>query len=127
MVGAFVEGVARFFVGEDDAAAGGQGDAGGVFAGDAPGAVEGEDGAGGVGVGGGGFYFGVGDLLDAEEGVGEDFAQADFELAFLGAGEGGEIDAEHFGQLDQEAGGDVALIVLNEVEVAGGYSQALGE
>ncbi len=118
VVGVVVEEVADFLVGEHDFAARGEGDARRILAGAGPGAVEGEDGAGGVGGGGGEFLdFGFGDGVRAEEGVGEDFAERDFELAFLVAGEGGEVDVQDVGEFEQEGGGDAALVVFDEVEV----------
>jgi hypothetical protein len=128
VVGVFVEEVSHFLGGEEDSAAGWEGDAAAFVPGDAEGAVEGEEGAGG----GGGCAgevgeFGVGHGVGGEEGVGEDFAELGFDLAFGGAGEGGEIDGEGFGDLDEEGGGDGALVVLDEVEVAGGDAEAEGE
>ncbi len=120
MVGVVVEEVSDFFVGEHDFAAGGEGDAGGILAGPGPGAVQSEDGAGGVGGGTGEFLdFGFGNRVCAQKGVREDFAQGDFELAFLVAGEGGEVDLQDVGEFKQEGGGDAALVVLDEVEVTG--------
>ena len=56
--------------------------------------------------------------VGAEQRVGEHLAQPDLELPLLGAGERREIDPQRLGQLDQQAGGDGALVVLDQVQVA---------
>jgi hypothetical protein len=69
----------------------------------------------------------IGHLFHAQQRVGKHFLQADFQLAFLGARQRGEIHPQHFGQLDQQAGGDVALVVLDQVQIAGTDTKPLSQ
>jgi hypothetical protein len=71
--------------------------------------------------------FGFRDGVGGEERVREGFAQGDLELALLHAGKGGEVDLQNVGEFEEERGGDVALVVLDEVEIARGNTEFLGE
>ena len=61
----------------------------------------------------------VGHGLGAEQRVGESLAQSDLELALLRAGQLAQVDAQRLGELDQQGGGDGALVVLDQVQIAG--------
>ena len=66
-----------------------------------------------------------GTAVDPQHRVCENLAQFDLEIALLVAGEGFEIDIENFGQLEQQIGGDAALVVLDQVQIAGGDPELL--
>ena len=51
----------------------------------------------------------------------------DFEGAFRAAGEIVKFNAEALGELDEQRGSDSALIVFDQVEVAGGNAELGGE
>ena len=68
-----------------------------------------------------------GHRFSAEERIGERLAQAGFEGAFRAAGEVVKFDAETLGELDEQRGSDSALIVFDQVEVAGGNAKLGGE
>ena len=55
----------------------------------------------------------------AEQRVGEHLAQLDLELPLLAAREHRELHPQRLRQLDEQRGGDGALVVLDEVQVAG--------
>jgi hypothetical protein len=125
MVRPGIEQIARLLIRQQDAAAGRQRDAGGVLARHAPGAVQRQHRACRRRTAGGER----GDLCfgyrpGAQHGVGERLAHAGLELAFRAAGQRGQINPENLGQLDQQGGGDGALVVLDQVQVAGGDAQA---
>ena len=94
MVAAVVEQVARLFVGQQHAAAGRQGDAAGVLARHAPGAIQRQHRACRVRRGGGQFGdFRLRHRIGGQQRIGECLAQRDLELPLAAAGQRGQIDA----------------------------------
>src|SRR5579883_3324249 len=119
MIGMLVEKIARLLVRQEDAAAGGQRDAPGILARHTQGTVERQNRARGIGRRAGKLQdFLSWNGIDAEQRIGEHFAQACGELTLGAAGKLAEIDPERLGELDEQRGGDATLIVLDKVEIA---------
>ena len=124
MVGVVVEDVARFLGRQQDAPPGRQRDAAGILARHPPGPVQRQHRARGRRAAADqGADFGLRHRLGAQQRVGEHLAQLRLQLALLGAGQGGQVDLQGLGELDQQAGGDAALVVLDQVQVAGRDAQ----
>jgi hypothetical protein len=120
MVGPVIEEVARLLVRQQDPPARRQGDAAGILARHPPGAVAGEHGAGGLRRGAGeSGDFRRGHRLGAEQRIAQRLAQGDFQPPLRRSGQVAQIDAQGLGDPDQEAAADAALIVLDQVQIAG--------
>ena len=89
--------------------------------------MQGENGGGGAREGRQRLALRWRNVLAVQRGIGERFAQGHARAALLGAGQGGEVDLEQLGSLDQEASRDLALVVLDQVEVARTDAEALGQ
>ena len=124
---ALVEGVPRLLVRQQDAPAGRERDAAGLLARYPPGAIEREHRARRGRAAGGEGSETLGSTGWSEQRIGEHLPQPRLELPLLAAGEGGEVHLQSLGELDQQASGDRALLVLDQVEVAGGDAEARGE
>ncbi len=102
MVGVVVEEVPHFLIRQQDAAAGGQGDAVGVLPRDPPSAIQRQHCACRIRAAGRQrLDLRLGHHIRAEQGIGEGLAQSNLKLSFLGAGQLTQIDAEGFAQFDQ--------------------------
>jgi len=125
MIGAFVECVPRLLGGEQQAPPRGEGDAAGILARHPPGPIQRQYGARRVRA----LRRQRRDFLlvhrvVAEQPIGEHLPQPGLKLAFRGARQGGEIDAQHVGELDEQRGRHRPLVVLDQVQVAGRDPQA---
>ena len=124
VVGPIGEQVPHLLCRQQNAPARRQGDTAAVLPRHAPGAIERQHGPGGVrGAAGQRRDLVFRHIFGTEQGVGEHLSQAQFDLALLAAGEGGEIDLQGFAQLDQQGRGDGALVVLDQVQVARGDAE----
>src|SRR5205807_8195477 len=65
--------------------------------------------------------------IGTEQRIGEGLAKPHLELPLLGSRQGGKIDAQRLAQLDQQRGGHGALVVLDQVEIAGGDAKPAGQ
>jgi hypothetical protein len=72
-------------------------------------------------------HLGLRHLVEAQHGVGEHLAQPGLQRALARARQGREVDLQRVGQLDEEGGRDGALVVLDQVQVAGGDAEPGGE
>ena len=78
-----------------------------------------------LGVGEFGQFHAV-ELQAREDGVGRGFLQVGDQLPVAFTGEGPDIDVEGVGKGEEDAGGDRALVALQQVEIAGRQTQRLG-
>jgi hypothetical protein len=127
MVGVFGEDVARLLLRQQQPAAGGQRDTARVLARHAPGAIQRQHRGTRAGRSSQGGDLRLRHRFHTQVGVRQRLAQHHFRLAFRLARELRELHAQGRAELEQQARGDGALVVLDEVEVAGRDAQALGE
>ena len=124
VVRAVLEEVPRLLVRQQHPAARGQGDARGVLPRDAQRAVQGEHAPrGGGGLDGQGPQLRLRHRPEAQHGVGQHLAQAALQLALRLARQGRQVHLQRVRQLEQQRGGDAALVVLDQVEVGGRDAQ----
>ncbi len=125
VVAAIVEQVACLLVGQQHAAPGGQGDAAGILARHAPGAIQRQHRVRGIRCNDGKLgHFRLRHRIGREQRIGECLAQRDLKLALRTAGQGGKVHAQRLAKLDQQRCSHRALIVLDQVQIAGRDAQA---
>ena len=129
MVGAVVEEVPRLLVGQQDPAAGGQRDAAGILPRDAPGAIQRQHRARRV------RALPAASCLSSASGTASAPSSGSANASRRPTSSCrscvpdsvAQFDPQRLGQLDQQRGGHGALVVLDQVEIAGGNAKPGGQ
>ena len=73
------------------------------------------------------LQLGIRHRLGAQQRIGEHLAQPELQLALLRTGQGGQIHPQHFGQLHHQARRHIALVMLDQVQIARRNPQPCGQ